>query len=91
LKQALKEGNVGLVEMIVERLAADNVPREYRVEALLYAAQRPEPTALEIVVGTESGDWPIDELKAALSVSLGSDVEQFIRKMICHQLFRRRP
>jgi hypothetical protein len=80
-----------LVKMIVEYLSADNVPREYKLQAFVYAAKRQRATALEIILATESGDWSIIELKAALRVAWSSKVKRFICEMICDQLFSGRP
>jgi hypothetical protein len=61
------------------------------VKAFLWAAQRYQTTALEIIIDNENGDWPIDELKNALGVARSPKVEHFIRKRICDQLFSGRP
>ncbi|KAE9212780.1 hypothetical protein PF004_g15534 [Phytophthora fragariae] len=77
---------------IVETLAAfmckkEHVPKAIRAEAFVAAAEKGLKTVLEILNEAEDGDWPLGLLKRALAVATVKNVKNYIRKLVCNQIF----
>jgi len=90
-ERALIDESIGMIKLVVNYLPAGNVRRIFKLKAFMWAAKCRDTTALEILLDSESGDWPIDELENALRVVWHSTVQNLIRKTICDQLYSGRP
>ncbi|KAE8875955.1 hypothetical protein PF003_g39932 [Phytophthora fragariae] len=91
LENATGYGYYKVARIIIEYLSADNVPHEYKLQTFLNACKRGMIDILPMMIEREDGDWPVDNLKEALSVARDEQVKNFIRALICDQIFSGRP
>eukprot|EP00644_Phytophthora_capsici_P009120 jgi/Phyca11/102058/e_gw1.6.970.1 len=87
LMESAHRKRIDLVKNIVKLLAAK--PRKFMHEAFVAAARHGQMSILEIVYQSQPADLPLKVLGAALDVAGGNGkMENFIRKLVCDQVFR---
>ncbi|KAL3670340.1 hypothetical protein V7S43_004650 [Phytophthora oleae] len=88
--EAVHRKETGLVKDILKLLTVEEyVPRELMHEIFVAAARHGQMLILELVCESLPADLPLEVLKNALDIAGGNHkIENYIRKMVCDQVFK---